>query len=196
MINEISYAWRVNISSICWTPMTRSASCNLVWNFGRKSSLMKLRKLSKILYSVHWVIWIWLRDFGGLKLASGCLQTATLTKSEQQQLDNVFWDAWFLALQKILKGKEVFLVSDTSTLFSETWVNYLSWKKRPYPWCFVQVLILAFVFNKHSPKTILLISIQSNSHSQIKKPPWSTPYFQVYVPQFLQGRIFWISENF
>ena len=142
------------------------------------------------------MIWIWLRDLECLKLASGCLQTLTVTRSKQQQLEKVLWDAWFPALENILKGKETILVSDPSTAYLETQANYLIWRKRPSPWCFVQYLILAFVLNKYSPNTILLISIQSNSTSQTQNRHDLLVIFRFMFSSFCKGLFYEFQKIF
>jgi len=150
MINEISYTWRLKISSSSWTAKTRSTSCNILWNFGNKNTLMKLRNLSQSLQRGQWRIWILLRHFEGLKLASVCLKTLTVTNSELQQLDKELWGRLFSCCEKILKGKATYLVNDSFAVSSDTHATSLSWSKRTSSWCIVQLLPFVVGFNKFS----------------------------------------------
>jgi hypothetical protein len=98
--------------------------------------------------------------------SSDCLQTLTLKKSEQQQLDKIFISL-ISCHEKIVKRNEAFLLSDPFTTSSGKQANYLSWRKPAPPKCLVQFLPLDFRFNKYSRNTLLLVSSQSTATSQI-----------------------------
>ena len=108
--------------------MTEIPSCNILWNVGIKTCLMSVRQLSQSLLRWRWVFWNWLRDFEWQKLASGCMQTVSVTNSEQQQqLDRELWGCLLSCCENILEGKETFLVNGYLTICSETQILSHEW---------------------------------------------------------------------
>ena len=80
---------------------------------------MKLRNLRLTLYTGQWGFWIWMTDFEWLKLAWDCLQTVTVTNSEQQQLDKEILGCWLSCYYKFLRG-DIFSGCSFHGTFSDT----------------------------------------------------------------------------
>jgi hypothetical protein len=118
-------------------------------------------------------IWILLRDFEWLKLASVCLQTQIVTNSEQKQLDKELWGCLLSCCEKILKGKETFLVGDTFTISSVRHGIFLSWSKRSTSCFLVKLSLLAAGFNivfEHPYASFSSVTQPPNQH-QIRRYP-------------------------
>lgn len=102
-----------------------------------------------------------------LKLASVFLQTLTITKGEQQQRDKELRGCLFSWCEKILKGNETILVSDSFGMSSVRHTIFFFFERRNYPHealssCCCSLLVSINVI-EHTVK----VSILSLSQNQI-----------------------------